>query len=101
MNMKIIFNKETVIFLDSLNTEDKVRIDRIKELFETYGFQIGPKYIKKIRSNLWELRASKVRIFLCIKRNFAYGVHAFHKKTQKLPKQKIKLSIKRCNQYEN
>jgi len=98
MNMKIIFNKEIITFLESLSTKDRVRIDRIKELFEDYGFQIGPKYIKKIRDNLWELRAGKIRIFLCIKGEFAYGVHAIYKKTQKLPKQEIRLSIKRCQQ---
>lgn len=96
--MKIIFNKEIITFLENLSTKDRVRIDRIKELFETYGFQIGPKYIKKIRENLWELKADRIRIFLCMKGNFAYGVHTIYKKTQKLPKQEIKLSIKRCQQ---
>jgi len=94
--MKILFTKEIITFLERLNSKDRVRIDRIKELFESYGFQIGPKYIKKIRDNLWELRAGKIRIFLCIRGDFAYGVHAFYKKTQKLPKQEIRLSIKRC-----
>ena len=96
--MKIIFNKEIITFLESLSTKDRVRIDRIKELFETYSFQIGPKYIKKIRDNLWELRAGRMRIFLCIKESLAYGVHVLYKKTQKLPKQEIRLSIKRCQQ---
>ncbi len=96
--MKILYIKETIEFLDDLDKKDKIRLDRTRELFEKYGFQIGPKYIKKIRENLWELRAGRIRIFLCVKGNFANGVHAIYKKTQKLPKQEIKLSIKRCQQ---
>lgn len=93
--MKILFIKEAVKFLNSLDSNDRVRLDRVKELFESYGYQAGPKYIKKIKDNLWELRAGKIRVLLFIKENFACGVHAFFKKTQKLPKHEIKLAIKR------
>ena len=99
--MRIFFIKATIAFLDNLDLKDRARVDRTKELFEKYGFQIGSEYIKKIRNSLWELRAGKIRIFICIKEDFAYGVHVIYKKTQKLPKKEIKLSIKRCQQYEN
>jgi hypothetical protein len=60
--MKILYIKETIEFLEGLDKKDKIRLDRAKELFEKYGFQIGPKYIKKIRENLWELRAGRIKI---------------------------------------
>lgn len=93
--MKIIFSREVKIFIESLSFQDKSRIDRIRGLFETYGFTIGPKYIKKITGPIWELRAGKIRLFLCIKNNYIYGVHIIYKKSQKLPIDDIRLAIKR------
>lgn len=93
--MKVIYFKEVFDFLDSINERDRSRAEKIKELFENYGFQIGPKYIKKIRMNIWELRAGKIRLFLCMVGGLAYAVHAIYKKTQKIPKSDIKLAIKR------
>lgn len=93
--MKILILKDAVKFLESLNSDDRSKFDRIRELFDKYGFQIGPKYIKKIRDELWELRAGKVRVLLFLKGNFAYGVNAIYKKSQKLPKHEIKLAVKR------
>ena|SRR3990167_5728834 len=93
--MKIIYLEEVFNFLDATDKTDRSHINKIKELFEDYGFQIGPKYIKKIRMNIWELRAGKVRLFLCFRGNLAYAVHAIYKKSQKIPKSDIKLAIKR------
>ena len=93
--MKVIYLEEVGNFIRKLNNNDSSRLDRTKKLFEVYGFQIGPKYIKKIRGNLWELRAGKIRLFLCIKENMAFGIHILYKKSQKLSKKDIKLAIKR------
>jgi len=95
--MKVYFSEEVVDFVESLTLTDHTRLQRIRKLFEDYGFQIGSKYIKKIRkANLWELRAGKIRLFLCIKGKEANGVHIIIKKSQKLPLRDIKLAEKRC-----
>ena len=95
--MKVYFSEEVVDFVESLTLTDHTRLQRIRKLFEDYGFQIGSKYIKKIRkANLWELRAGKIRLFLCIKGKEANGVHIIIKKSQKLALRDIKLAEKRC-----
>jgi len=93
--MKTFYLNEIQSLINSLNVEDGARLRRTRQFFETYGFQIGPKYIKKIVNNIWELRAGKVRLFLYIKGNDDYGVHLIIKKSQKLPKKDIDLAIKR------
>lgn len=93
--MKVVYSEEVEGFIKKLNGNDSGRLTRTKEFFETYGFQIGPKYIKKIKEDLWELRTGKVRLFLCIEGNMAFGIHILYKKSQKLPKKDIKLAIKR------
>lgn len=96
--MKIIYLESVSNIIRKLEDSDSTRIYRTKELFENYGFQIGPKYIKKIKTNLWELRAGRFRVFLCIKGEIAYGVHILFKKSQKLPKKDIKLANFKCKQ---
>ena len=93
--MKVVYSEEVESFIKKLSGNDSGRLARTKEFFENYGFQIGPKYIKKIRDNLWELRTGKIRLFLHIRENIAFGVHILYKKSQKLPKKDIKLAVTR------
>ncbi len=93
--MKVVYSEEVEIFIKKLDTNDSGHLARTKEFFEAYGFQVGPKYIKKVRGNLWELRTGKIRLFLYIKGAMCFGVHILYKKSQKLPKKDIKLAIKR------
>lgn len=93
--MKTFYLKEITSYINSLSKQDGARLRRIRQLFETYGFQIGPKYIKKIAGNLWELRAGNIRLFVYTKGNNIYGVHIITKKSQKLPKSDINLAVKR------
>ena len=96
--MKVFYNEEVAGFVHKLNEDDWAVLKRTRKLFEYYGFQIGPKYIKKIGKNLWGLRAGKIRLFLSIKDGTAYGVHIIYKKSQKLPQKDLKLAIKRSKQ---
>ncbi len=93
--MKVVYLEEVGGFIEKLNNNDSGRLTRTKEFFEIYGFQIGPKYIKKIKQNLWELRTGRIRLFLYIKGSMAFGVHILYKKSQKLSKKDIKLAVKR------
>lgn len=96
--MKVVYSEEVEHFIRKINGSDSGRLARTKEFFELYGFQVGPKYVKKIRGNLWELRIGKIRLFLCIKGSVAFGVHILYKKSQKLPKKDIRLAVKRSEQ---
>lgn len=93
--MKIYYLLEVRNYINALSIQDKTRLRRIRNLFETYGLQIGSKYIKKITGTIWELRAGKIRLFLCLREDYAYGVHVIYKKSQKLPLDDIRLAVKR------
>lgn len=95
--MKVFYLRQVARSLEKLNKQDRARLDRTREFFEEYGFQIGQKYLKKIRPpTIWELRAGRIRLFLCIKRGNAFGVHLIYKKTQRLLKADIELAVQRC-----
>lgn len=95
--MKVFYSGEVVKFVETLNKQDNAKLTRTRKFFEEYGFEIGQKYIKKItKSGVWELRAGKVRLFLCIVNNKAFGFHAIYKRSQKLPKRDIRLAERRC-----
>ncbi len=98
--MKVYFLPEVVEFIEKLPYRDHARLQRTRKFFEDYGFQIGPKYIKKISAKIWELRAGKIRLFLYIQTDIALGVHIIRKKSQKLPKKDIDLAVKRSKAYE-
>lgn len=99
--MKVYYLPEVIKILKTLNEPDQARVDRTREFFERYAFQIGPRYIKKVTvSGIWELRAGKIRLFLYIINNNAIGVHVIYKKTNKLPLKDIKLAEKRSKNYK-
>lgn len=98
MKMKVFYTDEVAKLIEKLDHPDHTRVQRTREFFENHGFQIGPKYIKKIRSGIWELRAGKFRLFLCIIGDTAIGVHFIHKKSQKLLQRDIRLAEKRCRE---
>lgn len=94
--MEVYYSPEVVRFVNNLDYQDSSRLDRTRKFFEECGFEIGPKYIKKVSPlGIWELRAGNIRLFLYIKGNKAYGVHIIYKKSQKLPRKDIVLAEKR------
>jgi len=94
--MRVFYTPEVVDFTERLSCQDYARLNRVRKLFERCGFQVGQKYIKKIKlSGIWELRAGNIRLFLGIKEDRAIGVHIIRKKTQKLLTRDIKLAEKR------
>ena len=97
--MQLEYIKPTVAFVERLKISDKARVDRVRELFEEFGFSIGPKYVKKVSAlGIWELRAGDVRLLLSIRGKNAICVHAFYKKTQRLSKADLKLAEMRSEQ---
>ncbi len=93
--MKVRYIKTTEDFVRKLSVSDIARVYRIRNLFEEGGFNIGPKYVKKVSSIIWEIRAGRIRLLLYIREQTAYCVHAFYKKTQKLPKRDLDLAERR------
>lgn len=96
---KIVTLEKVNDFVESLDKTRRVRVQGFRELFKQYGKTLPNKYLKKIRKNLWELRPGDVRLFLAIRGNVGYELHAIIKKTNKIPKKDLKLAIKRQSQY--
>lgn len=67
-------------------------------LLANNGPRLTYPYSKKVGPNLFELRIKgreAVRIFYCFYKNQIYLLHAFRKKSQKLPPREIKTAIDR------
>lgn len=87
--------------LDKLDdrTQGKVA-DAIKILSES-GPYLKPPYMKKLMSNLYELRIKSqvaVRIFYSPKTNRYYLLHAFIKKSEKTPSKELRIAIDRMKE---
>ena len=70
-------------------------VDRIVSALEKYGFQINNEYkresLKKLDSDLYEIRTKHIRIFLYFDgNNFFILLHGFIKKTQETPLKELK-----------
>lgn len=62
------------------------------------GPYLKPPYIKKIQDKLYELRISgktAMRIFYTVVHNEYYLLHAFKKKSQKMPTRELNVAIDR------
>lgn len=85
-------------FIEKLEKPIYVKILQSIHLIESNGIFIKPPYVKKIQDNIWELRISKkiqVRIFYCFYKNAFYLLHAFIKKSQKTPRNELKIALDR------
>ena len=58
-------------FIEKLSEEDKAKTKNAFLLFEEYGPTLPVKYLKRLSgtTELWELRAKRVRIFFFMSRN--------------------------------
>lgn len=98
--MKVVYHPEVERTIRSLSKLDESRVLKVIDLFLDYGFGLTQLYLKKITKGLWELRAGKYRLLFGIVERDAIIVVLFVKKTQKTPKQSMKLAIRRLKEYE-
>lgn len=89
-------------FIEKLSADNKGRILKQLDFFNKYGFQLPNKYLKKLDSNLWELRPGNIRLLLgkIKEKEMIVIVYGFKKKTQKTPKQYIDTAKSRLKEYE-
>lgn len=86
---------------DFIEEQDKTTITRINlsiRLLIDYGPFLKPPDIKKLQDKLYELRIpgkSSVRILYTITKGEYYLLHAFMKKSQKMPTKELKVAIDR------
>ncbi len=94
------FNQNVENFIAGLEESIIAKTLRTLDLLEKFGNNLGMPHSKKIGSNLFELRLrskSEIRIIYCFYKNKTLLLHAFIKKTKKIPKRAISLAQNRLN----
>jgi phage-related protein len=90
-------------FIDALPTPAKAKTFRTFELVEEYGTMVGGPHVKHIDDDLWEIRVITAEgtyrfIFTLLKDQVIMLLHAFSKKTQKLPPNELKTAKARLRE---
>jgi len=87
-------------FLDSLQKEERSKVDRAVEMLEIKEYRIEMPFSRKIEKDLYELRIKSehnIRIFYTFYQNSIYLLHIISKKSQKLSKKDIDTARDRLN----
>ena len=85
-------------FLNDLNPSLRAKVDRHLDLLKNNPTRLRMPFSKKIRTDLFELRIlgnTNVRIFYSYYLDNTILLHAFIKKTHKLPGKELKLALRR------
>lgn len=88
---------------ESRSKDDRIKVNKIRkymQLLETYGFTLNEPYIKKIDSNMWELRPLRDRfLFAYYNGNKFIILSHFVKRTQKTPRYEIERAKRLLEDY--
>lgn len=80
--------------------KDFARILRTINLLEEFGIELDGGYVEHVEGKIWELRVSKYRILYFTFHNKQFVLlRVFMKKTNKTPRQEIKIAKSRLNEY--
>ncbi|HEX9722644.1 MAG TPA: type II toxin-antitoxin system RelE/ParE family toxin [Candidatus Paceibacterota bacterium] len=86
-------------FIGSLDKKTGPKVVRTIELLEEYGPKLGMPHSRKVRDDIFELRIrgiQEVRIFYVFHKDSIIFLHAFMKKSQKIPKKELELALQRA-----
>lgn len=90
-------------FLTKLDAKTVAKVIHVIDLLERYGRQLGMPHSRHLSDNLYELRIRgkiEVRIFYALGENHILLLHAYQKKTEKLPSRELMLARKRLNEMK-
>ena len=91
--MEVIYaNKRAEKFVIDLNDNVVSRVERMIDLLEKYGHELGMPHSKSLGEGLFELRVlgeQQVRILYTFDYGKIYIVHGFYKKTPKISNRDI------------
>lgn len=93
-------------FIDGLEVKDELKVNGCLENIRQLGFKAPRVEFKFIDKKLWEIKiitsSGGVRIFyVIIEINKMVLLHAYKKKTQKIPKKELEIATKRMNEILN
>ena len=91
--MEVIYaTKRVEKFIINLDDNISSRIERMIDLLEKYGYDLGMPHSKSLGGGLFELRIlgeRQIRVLYTFRYGRIYIVHGFFKKTQQILKQEI------------
>lgn len=99
--MLIIIDKNVEKFIFNLEKPAIAKTLRTIDLLEKFGSGLGAPHSKKIKNKLFELRIrgrQEVRIFYTFRQEKIILLHAVLKKSSKIPKQVLNLTIAKLHQ---
>ena len=85
-------------FIDKQNSLIQGKYAGMIDFLSEYGPFLTEKYTKKVHADLYELRITgkeQIRVFYTVLGKEIILLHAFKKKTQKVPKQEIEVANSR------
>lgn len=98
MNRVKFLRDDIQTFLLSFDHSTVSRIINALEILDDFGEKIRPPRSKKVAENIYELRVLanlSVRIFYTFHNNNIWILHAFIKKSQKIPPKELKVVVNR------
>ncbi len=98
--MKIVIHRDVDLFIPTLQKPTQAKWLRSLILLEQNNIALGMPHARRITNNLFELRIrgnQEVRAFFTYIHSRIYILHAFVKKTQKIPNRELKTAEKRLD----
>lgn len=87
-------------FLKSLDLRLSIKIFSLLEVLDEVGVYLDSSKLKKVHKYIYELRVVgkiQVRVLCTFREDKIFVLHAFVKKTQKIPKKELDTAIHRLN----
>lgn len=85
-------------FIDSFQMPTQAKVAEQLQLLEEYGPKLGMPHSRLLTKKIYELRIrskQEIRIFYAFKHGSITLLHAFRKKSQKLPLKELRVAIQR------
>lgn len=99
--MTIIFDPRVEKWLKTITVQEKSYVKEYIDLFIEFGFGLSQKYLKKIDTDIWELRPKTIRLFLTKVKFNQIVIHGMHKKSQRITKETMMSIKQRAREYKN
>ena len=108
MNWRVeILNQTVMEEIDKLPNDMRAKLDRIVHMIEEFGLhKVREPYIKHLQDKLWEMRVKgrdgiARAIYVTVRDRRIVILHAFRKKTQKIPRGAIQTALSRMEELES
>ncbi len=101
-----ILNQTVREELERLPADMRAKMDHIVGLIEEFGLnQVREPYVKPVRDKLWEMRLKgrdgiARALYVTAKDRRIVVLHAFHKKTRRIPKRAVETALSRMKEVD-